>query len=76
MATISLDYTISAADQTRVLAAFQQEANDDLNGVANASQVLAFIKKAIKQEIIDKVRDFERRTAVDAIVPPVDPVLT
>ncbi len=75
MATITLSWTVSAADQTRVVAAFQAAANADLGSVATPSQVLDYIKKQIKQEIINTTKNFEKRAATDAIV-ITDPVLT
>ncbi len=76
MATITLSYTVSAADQTRVVAAFQTGANADLGSIANASQVLDYIKKVVKQEIINKTKNFEKAAAIAAIVPSADPILT
>lgn len=76
MATISLTYTVSASDQNRVVAAFQSEANADINGTASPAQVLAYIQKTVKNQIVAKVQAFENAAAVAAIVPPATPVLS
>lgn len=72
MATLTISYTVSAADQTRVVAAYQVDANADLNATASQSQVLAYIKKALKQVIVSKVQSFD--TAVDVAALPVHTV--
>lgn len=68
MATISLSYAVSASDQARVVAAaYQVEANADLNATANASQVLAYIQnKVVKSPIVSKVKSYETQVAQDA----------
>lgn len=77
MATISLTYTLSAADQTRVVSAYQVAANADLNATATPAQVLAYIQnKVVKPMIISQVKSYENNVAVAAIVPAADPVLT
>lgn len=63
MATISMSWTISGADQTRVVAAYQVAANADLNGSATPTQVLNFIQKGVKQQIIDTTKAFEKAAA-------------
>lgn len=76
MATISLTYTVSPADQARVVAAFQIDANADLNATATPAQVLAYIQKLVKSQIIARVLAFENTAAVAAIVPQSPPVMT
>ncbi len=75
MATITLGpYTISASDQTRVVAAYQVAANADLNATATPTQVLAYIQKLTKQQIIATTQAYERQVAeasADAGVTPV-----
>lgn len=76
MATISLTYTVSTADQNRVVAAYQSDANTDINGTASPAQVLAYLTKAVKNEVIAKVQSFEKGVAVAAIVPAAAPVMS
>lgn len=76
MATITLAYTVSAQDQTRIVAAFQTEANIDLNGSASPAQVLTYIQKAVRLQVMAKVVAFESAAAAAALVPPTPPVMT
>lgn len=76
MATIDLSVTLSANDQTRVLASWQADANADLNGTASPAQVATYIKKAIRNMLASRVVSFEYAAAQAAIVPPVAPALT
>lgn len=76
MATLTVSFTLSAADQTRVVAAYQVDANADLNAMANASQVMTYIKKVLKQAIVSKVQSFETAADVAAIPVHTPPDLT
>lgn len=76
MATLTVNYTISVSDLARTVAAYQSEANTDINGTATNAQVIAYIKKSLKQVIASKVQSFENAAAVAAIVPVTAPDLT
>lgn len=76
MATITLGpYTVTAQDQTRIVAAYQSEANTDINGSATPTQVLAYITKSVRLGVMAKVVAFENAAAAAAIVPAVPPVM-
>lgn len=76
MATIDLSITISVADQARAVAAYQIDANADLNGTASGAQVLTYIKKVIRTQITARVVASELAAAQAAVSQPVPPVLT
>lgn len=77
MATITLGpYTVTPTDQGRIVAAFQNEANTDINGSATPAQVLAYITKAVRLQVMAKVVAFENTAAVAALPAPVPPVMT
>lgn len=76
MATIDLSVTLSVSDQTRAVASWQVEANADLNATATPTQVLAYIKKAIRKQLTDRVVSYEYATNVAAVAQPTPPVLT
>lgn len=76
MATIDLSVTLSVADQTRVVASWQVEANADLNATATPAQVLAYIKKSLRKTLTDRVVSSELSAAQAAVQQPVPPALT
>lgn len=75
MATITLTYSVSTQDQTRIVAAHQVDANADLNATASPAQVLAYIQKIVRLAVMAKVVAYENNVAIAAIVPPVPPVM-
>lgn len=76
MATIDLSVTLSASDQTRVVASWQIEANADLNAGATPAQVLTYIKKWIRTQLAARVVSSEYATNVAAVAQPNPPSLT
>lgn len=76
MATLSVSFTLSAADSSRIVAAYQIEANADVNHTASNSEVMAYIKKTFKQSLIAKVQAFETATDIAALPVHAVPDLT
>lgn len=76
MAIIDLSVTVSVADQNRVLASWQSEANADLNGTASPAQVQTYVKKAIRKMLSDRVIAFEYAAATAAVAQPATPSIT
>ncbi len=76
MATIDLSVTLSASDQTRVVASWQVEANADKNGTATPSEVLTYIKKWIRSQLSGRVVSSEYAANVAAVSQPSPPALT
>lgn len=75
MATIDLSVTLSASDQTRVVASWQVEANADLNATATPAQVLTYIKKWIRAQLAARVVSSELSAAQAAVQQPTPPVI-
>lgn len=76
MATINLSVTLSAADQTRVVASWQVEANADLNATASPAQVQTYILKWLRKILSDRVVSSEYAAAQAAVAQPTPPGLT
>lgn len=76
MATINLSVTLSASDQTRVVASWQIEANADLNATATPAQVQTYILKWLRAQLTARVVSSELSAAQAAVQQPVPPALT
>lgn len=69
-ANVTKNYTVLDADIDRIVAAYQVDANKDLNATANKAQVLLYLTKRWMAEIAADVKSAERQKAQDAIVVP------
>ena len=65
-------YTVPDADVDRLVAAYQSDANVDINGTATRAQVLLYIAKQWVKLIKDKVKSVETAAAQAAVVIPAD----
>ncbi len=67
--------SFSDADMTRLIAAYQQEANVSINGVATRVQVWNYIANQVVAGWVAKVKNYEQANAVAAaaagVTPPV-----
>lgn len=70
MPVISLDFTVTAGEATRVQACYQLQANASVNGTASQAQVLAFLKAKVRQTVVDDVKAYEKSIAVAAVPDP------
>ena len=64
--TLTRSRTISEADATRLIAAYQIDANVSVNGTASRAQVWNYIVTQMYQEWIDRVKAFEAAAATAA----------
>lgn len=69
--TVSKSYTVSDADIARMVAAYQNDANVNVNGTATRNQVLLYIAKTWLKEAQSKVSavEYAAAHATIAIVP-------
>ena len=62
-------YNVADADIDRMVAAYQQDANTDINGTATRSQVLLYIAKTWLKDAQQKVSSKEYAAAQAAVQP-------
>lgn len=72
--TLSRSKTVSDADATRLIAAYQMEANVSVNGTATRAQVWNYIVNSVYSQWVAKVRAHEESEAIATVQASVSPI--